>query len=79
MLLAEAVRFELTNGLPRRQFSRLVPSTARPRFLFEPALYLNQAAMALQFVTQKPFHFTHRSKTSVANHLKTAAQARLAG
>jgi hypothetical protein len=32
-LLAEAVRFELTNGSHRRQFSRLVPSTARPRFL----------------------------------------------
>jgi hypothetical protein len=31
--MAEAVRFELTNGSPRRQFSRLVPSTARPRFL----------------------------------------------
>ena len=31
--LAEAVRFELTNGLPRRRFSRPVPSTARPRFL----------------------------------------------
>src|SRR5471030_93119 len=31
--LAEAVRFELTNGLTRRQFSRLVPSTTRPRFL----------------------------------------------
>lgn len=30
--LAEAVRFELTNGLPRRRFSRPVPSTARPRF-----------------------------------------------
>ena len=33
ILLAEAVRFELTNRSPRRQFSRLVPSTARPRFL----------------------------------------------
>ncbi len=32
-VLAEAVRFELTNRFPRRQFSRLVPSTARPRFL----------------------------------------------
>ena len=31
--MAEAVRFELTNGSHRRQFSRLVPSTARPRFL----------------------------------------------
>ena len=31
-LLAEAVRFELTNSVTRRQFSRLVPSTARPRF-----------------------------------------------
>src|SRR5471030_1295950 len=31
--LAEAVRFELTNSLTRRQFSRLVPSTTRPRFL----------------------------------------------
>ena len=31
--LAEAVRFELTNGFPRRQFSRLLPSTTRPRFL----------------------------------------------
>ena len=31
--MAEAVRFELTNGSPRRQFSRLLPSTARPRFL----------------------------------------------
>src|SRR5471030_1482952 len=31
--LAVAVRFELTNGLTRRQFSRLVPSTTRPRFL----------------------------------------------
>ena len=29
-VLAEAVRFELTNGSLRRQFSRLVPSTARP-------------------------------------------------
>ncbi len=33
VFLAEAVRFELTNGSHRRQFSRLVPSTARPRFL----------------------------------------------
>jgi hypothetical protein len=32
-IMAEAVRFELTNGSHRRQFSRLVPSTARPRFL----------------------------------------------
>jgi hypothetical protein len=31
--LAEAVRFELTNGSHRRQFSRLLPSTTRPRFL----------------------------------------------
>ena len=31
--MAEAVRFELTNGFPRRQFSRLLPSTTRPRFL----------------------------------------------
>src|SRR5471032_2904301 len=31
--MAEAVRFELTDRLPRRQFSRLVPSTTRPRFL----------------------------------------------
>ena len=30
--LAEAVRFELTNGSHRRQFSRLLPSTTRPRF-----------------------------------------------
>ncbi len=29
--VAETVRFELTNGSPRRQFSRLLPSTARPR------------------------------------------------
>ena len=33
LFLAEAVRFELTNGFPRRQFSRLLPSTTRPRFL----------------------------------------------
>jgi hypothetical protein len=39
--MAEAVRFELTNGFPRRQFSRLLPSTTRPRFLREPALYIN--------------------------------------
>jgi hypothetical protein len=32
-ILAEAVRFELTNSVTRRQFSRLVPSTTRPRFL----------------------------------------------
>src|SRR3954462_9360794 len=30
--VAEAVRFELTNPLRDRQFSRLVPSTTRPRF-----------------------------------------------
>src|ERR1035438_8481185 len=29
--LAETVRFELTKGFPPRQFSRLLPSTARPR------------------------------------------------
>ncbi len=33
VFLAEAVRFELTNSLTRRQFSRLLPSTTRPRFL----------------------------------------------
>ncbi len=33
--MAEAVRFELTNGINRRQFSRLVPSTTRPHFRFE--------------------------------------------
>ena len=31
MHLAEAVRFELTRGLPLCRFSRPVPSTARPR------------------------------------------------
>ena len=31
--MAEAVRFELTNGFRHRQFSRLVHSTALPRFL----------------------------------------------
>jgi hypothetical protein len=30
--LAEAVRFELTEELPLRQFSRLLHSTALPRF-----------------------------------------------
>ncbi len=30
--MAEAVRFELTNGLPRCRFSRPVHSTALPRF-----------------------------------------------
>lgn len=34
-VLAEAVRFELTNGINRRQFSRLVPSTTRPHFLLD--------------------------------------------
>ena len=34
--VAEAVRFELTKGSRPRQFSRLVPSTARPRFLSGP-------------------------------------------
>ena len=29
--MAETVRFELTKGFPPRQFSRLLPSTARPR------------------------------------------------
>jgi len=32
--LAEAVRFELTEGFHPRQFSRLVHSTALPSFLF---------------------------------------------
>jgi hypothetical protein len=31
--LAEAVRFELTEGSHLRRFSRPVPSTTRPRFL----------------------------------------------
>lgn len=30
--VAEAVGFEPTEGSPLRQFSRLLPSTARPRF-----------------------------------------------
>ncbi len=32
LVLAEAVRFELTDGLPRRWFSRPVHSTALARF-----------------------------------------------
>src|SRR5215472_9277444 len=35
-LLAETVRFELTEGSPPRQFSRLLPSTARPRLRIAP-------------------------------------------
>ena len=38
-LLAEAVRFELTNALRRCQFSRLVHSTALPRFQWWAAFY----------------------------------------
>ena len=38
-ILAEAVRFELTNSLTRRQFSRLVPSTTRPRFLLASIIH----------------------------------------
>ena len=34
MFLAEAVRFELTRGVNPRQFSRLLPSTTRPRFRY---------------------------------------------
>ena len=37
--MAEAVRFELTNSLTRRQFSRLVPSTTRPRFLLASIIH----------------------------------------
>jgi hypothetical protein len=33
--LAEAVRFELTKGVNPWQFSRLLPSTTRPRFQLE--------------------------------------------
>ena len=33
LILAEGVRFELTDALRRRQFSRLVHSTALPTFL----------------------------------------------
>jgi hypothetical protein len=39
MFLAEAVRFELTNGSHRRQFSRLLPSTTRPRFLLHGIIH----------------------------------------
>jgi hypothetical protein len=51
ILLAEAVRFELTNESPRRQFSRLVPSTARPRFLSGRHYAINLFLIELQ--TQK--------------------------
>ena len=37
--MAEAVRFELTNGSHRRQFSRLLPSTTRPRFLLHGIIH----------------------------------------
>ena len=39
VFLAEAVRFELTNGSHRRQFSRLLPSTTRPRFLLHGIIH----------------------------------------
>lgn len=37
--LAEAVRFELTRDVNPRQFSRLLPSTTRPRFRYDLICY----------------------------------------
>ena len=38
--MAEAVGFELTNGLTRCRFSRPVPSTTRPHLQKRDALYI---------------------------------------
>ena len=83
-ILAEAVRFELTNSVTRRQFSRLVPSTTRPRFL-QISIIHNSHRMAVDqmrlcFATPSTRHHIYpgigqlslnaRSKSTAANGLE---------
>ena len=51
--LAEAVRFELTNGVNRRRFSRPVHSTTLPHFRFERVVILANIRPRRKFCVAK--------------------------
>ena len=68
--VAEAVRFELTKGSHPRQFSRLVPSTARPRFLSGTHYAINFSPVAVVAV------LAYRSLTFARLHVVRYADCR---
>jgi hypothetical protein len=83
------VRFELTNGSHRRQFSRLLPSTTRPRFLIRriipnlscaeqhidrPATISTGARWLAQGAAKNSVHATKVALTHVRAHIGSIAE-----
>jgi hypothetical protein len=63
--LAEAVRFELTKGVNPWQFSRLLPSTTRPRFRIELQTHLTVLASANVRIDHITLHLNNFVNASV--------------